>query len=94
MKTTVDTDLTIEASEEAKICLNCEKKKCNSAKCKRIKQKIKELRQNKLTLEQAKALLEEEYERAQRLDYVINPLAYALYQVWKKADKERGKNGT
>ncbi len=35
----------------------------------------------KMTIEQAKALLDEEYERAKRLEYVINPLAYALYQV-------------
>ena len=41
-----------------------------------------------MTLEEAKALLEEEYERAKRLEYVINPLAYALYQVWKKVDTE------
>lgn len=44
-----------------------------------------------MTLEEAKALLEEEYERAKRLEYVINPLAYALYQVWKKVDKKRSK---
>lgn len=42
-----------------------------------------------MTLEQAKKLLDEEYERVKNLDYVINPLAYALYQVWKKAEKER-----
>lgn len=46
-----------------------------------------------MTLEEAKHLLEEEYERAKRLEYVINPLAYALHQVWKKADAERKKNG-
>lgn len=45
-----------------------------------------------MTLEEAKKLLDEEYERAKRLDYVINPLAYALHQVWKKADKEGRKN--
>ena len=39
-----------------------------------------------MTLEEAKKLLDEEYERAKSLDYVINPLAFALYQVWKKAD--------
>lgn len=44
-----------------------------------------------MTLEEAKELLDEEYERAKRLAYVINPLAYALYQVWKKADKARRK---
>jgi hypothetical protein len=47
-----------------------------------------------MTLEKAKELLEEEYERAKRLEYVHNPLAYALYQVWKKADKEKKKDGT
>ena len=45
-----------------------------------------------MTLEQAKQLLDEEYERAKRLDYVINPIAYALHQVWKKADRERRAN--
>ena len=45
-----------------------------------------------MTLDQAKQLLDEEYERAKSLDYVINPLAYALYQVWKKVDKKRRKN--
>lgn len=47
-----------------------------------------------MTLEEAKELLDEEYERAQELEYVINPLAYALHQVWKKADKKRYKNET
>lgn len=47
-----------------------------------------------MTLEQAKKLLDEEYERAKRLEYVKNPLAYALYQVWKKADKKRCRNET
>lgn len=41
-----------------------------------------------MTLEKAKQLLDEEYERAKRLEYVKNPLAYALHQVWKKADKK------
>ena len=45
-----------------------------------------------MTLEQAKELLDEEYQRAKQLDYVINPLAYALYQVWKKADAKRCRN--
>lgn len=42
------------------------------------------------TLEEAKKLLDEEYERAKRLEYVKNPLAFALYQVWKKTDGEKG----
>lgn len=45
-----------------------------------------------MTLEKAKELLDEEYERARRLEYVHNPLAYALYQVWKKADEKRSDN--
>ena len=45
--------------------------------------------EEKMTLDKAKKLLEEEYERAKRLEYVRDPLAYALYQVWKMADKER-----
>lgn len=36
--------------------------------------------------------LEAEYEKAKRLDFVHNPLAYALYQVWKMADRA-GKDG-
>lgn len=44
-----------------------------------------------MTLEKAKKLLEEEYERAKRLEWVDKPIAYALYHVWKKADNERSK---
>ena len=43
-----------------------------------------------MTLEKAKALLEKEYERALRLGWVRNPVAYALYQVWKEADMQKG----
>ena len=42
-----------------------------------------------MTLEKAKKLLEEEHEKAKMLEYVHNPIAYALYHVWKKADAER-----
>ena len=41
-----------------------------------------------MTLAKAIRLLEKEYERAKKLQYVHNPLAYALYQVWKVADRE------
>lgn len=44
-----------------------------------------------MTLQKAIKLLEAEYERAQQLEYVRDPLAYALFQVWKKADGERNK---
>lgn len=39
-------------------------------------------------IEKAIELLQKEYERAQKLAYVRNPLAYALYKVWKVADKQ------
>lgn len=42
-----------------------------------------------MTYEEAIKLLESEYERAKRLDFVVNPIAYALYQVWIKADRKR-----
>ena len=40
-----------------------------------------------MTLEQAIELLKKEYERANNMDYVQKPLAWALHQVWKEADK-------
>lgn len=45
MKTAVDIDLTVEPSEEAKICLNCDKRKCTPNHCKRLEKKKKELEQ-------------------------------------------------
>lgn len=42
-----------------------------------------------MTLEKAVKLLEAKYERAKKMEYVQNPLAWALYQVWKKADERR-----
>lgn len=44
------------------------------------------------TIGKAIELLKEEYERARQLQYIRNPLAYALFQVWKEADR-RGGNG-
>ena len=41
-----------------------------------------------MTLENAIDLIKAEYEKATDSNYVNNPLAYALYQVWKKADRE------
>ena len=43
-----------------------------------------------MTLEKAIKLLEAEYERAKKLEYIHNPLAWALYQVWKKVDEMKG----
>lgn len=44
-----------------------------------------------MTLEKAIKTLGTEYERAKRLKWIKNPVAYALYQVWKIADKEKSK---
>ena len=41
-----------------------------------------------MTLEKAKELLDQVYEKAKELAYVRDPLAYALYKVWKIADHE------
>jgi hypothetical protein len=40
-----------------------------------------------MTLEQAIELLNWQYERAKNMEYVQKPLAWALFQVWKEADK-------
>lgn len=42
-----------------------------------------------MTLEQAISLLRERYEKARKNKYVQFPLAWALHQVWREADKER-----
>ena len=44
-----------------------------------------------MTLVKAINLLKTEYERACKLDYVRNPLAYALHKVWRVADQDGGK---
>lgn len=41
-----------------------------------------------MDIETAIKKLRAEYERAKNLTFVRNPLAYALYQVWKLADKD------
>ena len=44
-------------------------------------------------LEEAKRLLEKEYTKAQRMEFVRKPISYALYQTWKKVDQTE-KEGT
>lgn len=44
-----------------------------------------------MTLTEAVKMLEEIYNLSKQQQWIINPLAYALHQVWKKADKKRGK---
>ncbi|MBQ3195954.1 MAG: hypothetical protein IJB65_05750 [Clostridia bacterium] len=36
-------------------------------------------------------LVETEYEKAKNLEYIRNPLAYALHKVWKMVDAEKGR---
>ena len=47
-----------------------------------------------MTFEQAIELLRSEFKRAQSLEYVTNPLGFALYQVWKKSELSKTKGGT
>ena len=46
-----------------------------------------------MTLAKAIEMLVKEYERAKHIEYVQKPLAWALFQVWKQADKEEKKKG-
>lgn len=41
-----------------------------------------------MRIETAEKKLREKYERAKKLKYIRDPVAWALYQVWKKADAE------
>lgn len=41
-----------------------------------------------MRIETAEKKLREEYERAKKMEFVRDPVAWALYQVWKKADAE------
>lgn len=36
-------------------------------------------------------LLQKEYESAKKLHFVHNPIAYALYHVWKAADADKSE---
>lgn len=92
MKTTVDTDLILDATDEAKICLSCNRKKC-SPNCSRYRREMKRLSGKETRMERVHRLIEEEYEEALSHKYILNPLAYAIHQVWKIIDSEgRAKN--
>ena len=41
-----------------------------------------------MTLEKALDMVVKEYDKAKGLDFVRNPLAYALFKVWRVADRE------
>lgn len=40
-----------------------------------------------MTLEEAVNLLMTKYEEGKGLSYVVNPLSWALYQVWKESER-------
>ena len=42
-----------------------------------------------MRLEKAHRILEIEYAKAKKLEWVNNPLAYALHKVWRMADAEK-----
>ena len=44
-----------------------------------------------MTINKAINLIEKEYEKAKKLEWVHKPLAYAIYKVWKIVDTEKGK---
>ncbi len=51
---------------------------------------------NMMTIDQACDRIREKYEEAKNLEFVSNPISYALYQTWKEYDsmyrpKLRGK---
>jgi hypothetical protein len=50
--------------------------------------KIERKRKEPITLAKAIGLVENEYESAKKLGHIRNPIAYALYKVWKIADQE------
>lgn len=47
-----------------------------------------------MTLEKALKMVATEYNQDKKLDFVYNPLAYALYKVWKMADEKHPKPAT
>ena len=42
-----------------------------------------------MTIEKAIKMVKDNYESAKKLDYIRNPLAFALYKVWKLADADK-----
>lgn len=45
-----------------------------------------------MTVEQAKREVEKHFIRATKMKHIQNPLAWALYQVWKMADAEKSSS--
>ena len=48
-----------------------------------------------MTITKALNMVVDQYERAKKMEHIHNPLAYALYKVWKVADSQGNcKNDT
>ncbi len=45
-----------------------------------------------MTIEKAIKLVAIEYATANKLEYIRDPVAYALYKVWKQADSKKRKD--
>jgi hypothetical protein len=70
------------------ICKNCIHFKVCKHKSKTVYE-CEHFKEEEKELKTAVKQLICEYERAKRLEWVQNPLAYALYQVWKVADERK-----
>lgn len=44
----------------------------------------------RIDIESAIKYLHEQYDKALKMDYIKNPLAWALYQTWRYVDKGKG----
>lgn len=42
-----------------------------------------------ITLDAAIKLIQDEYEKAEKAKHIYNPLAFAIYKVWKMVDKDK-----
>lgn len=42
-----------------------------------------------MEIEKAIVVLKEKYEEAMEKEYIRDPVAWALYQTWKEAERER-----
>jgi hypothetical protein len=45
-----------------------------------------------MTIEKALKMVQDAYAKAKKLDYIRDPLAFALYKGWKLADADQPKS--
>lgn len=45
-----------------------------------------------MNIDEAIEMLKAEYEKAEKQKHIHKPVAYALYQTWKEADRKRRKS--